>query len=89
MTDPNDPAFPYLDGDLQLEGLTICEYMATQILAGICASKPTSAYGESNQEMEARLIRCSVRMAHGLLVALNAVRDVPGHRVREDDGEPE
>ena len=89
MTDPNDPAFPFQSDDWQSEGLTVREYMATQILAGICASKPTSAYGESNLEMEARLVRCAVRMAQGLLMALNSVRDLPCREVREDDGEPQ
>jgi hypothetical protein len=89
MIDPNDSAFPYLDGDLQFVGLTIREYMAARLFAGILSSGPERqtyrAVGQQRQLWAEEAVAC----ADALIAALNAPVAAPCRKVREDDGEPE
>lgn len=87
ILEPDEPAFPYLYGEVQYVGLTAREYMATHLLAGLLAARPQATGPfESMAERQARVARTAVEMADQLIDALNVPALKPVS-VREDDGE--
>ena len=85
-----DPAFPSNDGICNA-GMTIRQYAAIHILAGMIAARPqTRDPFESVHQMRFRLARAAWAAADALLDPPGKQPEAPSpHSIREDDGEPE